>query len=120
MNFRNWMYGLALAAVVGIGIQATAPARADEATTESVRLKVEGKSCIACTSSSRTLMKISRSIRKMEGVQKVKMDFAKNEVVAIYDPEAVTSTELGIKLTELGFKATRYPQLGSRTQVASK
>ena len=105
---KRWILTTLVAAAVGA---LATPALAEG--TDAVRIKVN-VDCVACTTSAPALMKISRVLRKTQGVASVKMNLAQNEVITTYDPDVVTSTELGIKLTDLG-RAKTYK---SRTVIS--
>lgn len=105
---------------VAVWVAFAVPALAGDSSSEQeVLLRVQDQSCLACTSSVTTLMKISREVRGIQGVHKTKMNLAQHQVLVIYDADVTSSTELGIRLTELGYHATRYDKsLG--TSLAKK
>ena len=60
---------------------------------------------------------LSRELRTIEGVQSVEIDLSRSEVIATYDPGTLSTTEIGVHVTQLGYEATRY---AGSSQVARK
>ena len=104
-------------AIVALAMTGSPLAHADSTQAE-VLLKVQDSSCVTCTSAKGTLMKISRELRSLDGVNKTRINLAKQQVWVEFDQSVTSSTELGIRLTEMGYRATRYENhLG--TSIAS-
>lgn len=66
---------------------------------QTVRIPVEGMSCVSCAAS------VKRALKGIEGVQQVEVSLENREAVVRFFPEKVTSDRLESAVNGLGYKA---------------
>ncbi len=70
---------------------------------QSARFNVQGMTCAACSA------RIERMVGAMEGVKAVSVNLATETMVAQFDLQRLTATDLVAKVEQLGFTATESP-----------
>jgi Copper chaperone len=67
--------------------------------TEIIRFPVAGMTCVSC------INRITRSLRRLRGVERIKVDLARETVTLRRDPELVTIAALAVAVAEAGYEA---------------
>jgi P-type Cu+ transporter len=65
---------------------------------EHVRFPIEGMTCTSCVA------RITRSVRKLEGVASVKVDLATGSATVAYDPAQTSLVAVGEAVERAGYK----------------
>lgn len=66
---------------------------------QTIRIPVEGMSCVSCAAS------VKRALKGIEGVQQVEVSLENREAVVRFSPEKVTTDRLESAINGLGYKA---------------
>jgi mercuric ion binding protein len=80
-----------------LGMVAVVPAHAAEAAAKSVTLAVDNMSCAACP------ITVRKSLEKVPGVAKAKVDFDTKTATVTFDPSKTTVEALTRATTEAGY-----------------
>ena len=67
--------------------------------TETIRFPVAGMTCVSCVN------RITRSLRRLDGVDRVKVDLAKEMVALRRDAALVSDAALAAAIAEAGYEA---------------
>jgi len=67
--------------------------------TETIRFPVAGMTCVSCVN------RITRSLRRLDGVDRIKVDLARETVVLRRDGERVSDAALAAAVAEAGYEA---------------
>lgn len=70
------------------------------ATVQTVTLDVAGMTCSSCP------ITVKKALTKVDGVQQVKTNFEKREVVVTFDDTKTSAEKLGLASTNAGYPAT--------------
>jgi P-type Cu+ transporter len=67
--------------------------------TETIRFPVAGMTCVSCVN------RITRSLRRIHGVDRIKVDLARETVALRRDAERVSDAALAAAVAEAGYEA---------------
>ena len=66
---------------------------------ETIRFPVAGMTCASC------INRITRSLRRLDGVERIKVDLGRETVTLRRDPDRVSDTALGAAVAQAGYEA---------------
>ena len=80
-------------------VPAAAPLPADRPSPQTIRFPVTGMVCGSCVS------RITRALRSVEGVDRVRVDLGRETVTVRRDPRSASDARLAIAIAEAGYEA---------------
>lgn len=66
---------------------------------ETIRFPVAGMTCASC------INRITRSLRRLDGVERIKVDLGRESVTLRRDPDLVSNAALAAAVAEAGYEA---------------